>query len=141
MGAEKYNRYLQTDCPDNMLQHAYEEALDLAVYLKTQIEKKKLKDQLNALKSKFAYEQEIEALKNMGLGLGGTIESVIVYNDKGWLNQLRYEDELVRHKILDVIGDLRLAGIIRGHVIAVKSGHALNALLAKQLAAAFYSKG
>ena len=40
MGAEKYNRYLQTDCPDDMLQHAYEEALDLAVYLKTQIEKK-----------------------------------------------------------------------------------------------------
>ena len=84
-----------------------------------------------------AYEQEIETLKNMGLGLGGTIESVIVYNDKGWLNDLRYEDELVRHKILDVIGDLRLAGIVRGHVIAVKSGHALNVLLAKQLAAAF----
>ena len=42
MGAEKYNRYLQTDCPDSMLQHAYEEALDLAVYLKTQIEKQKL---------------------------------------------------------------------------------------------------
>ena len=40
-GAVKYNRYLQTDCPDNMLQHAYEEALDLAVYLKTQIEKQK----------------------------------------------------------------------------------------------------
>lgn len=84
-----------------------------------------------------AYEQEIETLKNMGLGLGGTIDSVIVYNDNGWLNELRYEDELVRHKILDVIGDLRLAGIIRGHVIAVKSGHALNALLAKKLAAAF----
>ena len=63
MGAEKYNRYLQTDCPDNMLQHAYEEALDLAVYLKTQIEKKKLKDQLDALKSKFAYEQEIAKQK------------------------------------------------------------------------------
>lgn len=41
MGEEKYNRYLQTDCPDDMLQHAYEEALDLAVYLKTQIEKQK----------------------------------------------------------------------------------------------------
>ena len=40
-GAKKYNRYLQTDCPDNMLQHAYEEALDLAVYLKTEIEKQK----------------------------------------------------------------------------------------------------
>lgn len=43
MGEEKYNRYLQTDCPDDMLQHAYEEALDLAVYLKTQIEKNKNK--------------------------------------------------------------------------------------------------
>lgn len=41
MGAKKYNRYLQTDCPDNMLQHAYEEALDLTVYLKTLIEKNK----------------------------------------------------------------------------------------------------
>lgn len=40
-GAIKYNRYLHTNCPDNMLQHAYEEALDLCVYLKTQIEKEK----------------------------------------------------------------------------------------------------
>ena len=80
-----------------------------------------------------AYEQEIEALRNMGLGLGGTLESVIVYNDEGWLNPLHFEDELVRHKILDVIGDLRLAGPIRGHVIAVASGHALNTNLAKKL--------
>ena len=42
MGAEKYNRYLQTDCPDNMLQHLYEELLDASVYIKTQIEKQKL---------------------------------------------------------------------------------------------------
>lgn len=80
-----------------------------------------------------AYEQEIEALRSMGLGLGGTLESVIVYNDEGWLNPLHFEDELVRHKILDVIGDLRLAGPIRGHVIAVASGHALNTQLAKKL--------
>ena len=80
-----------------------------------------------------AYEQEIEALRSMGLGLGGTLESVIVYNDAGWLNPLHFEDELVRHKILDVIGDLRLAGPIRGHVIAVASGHALNTNLAKKL--------
>ena len=83
-----------------------------------------------------AYEKEIEALHQMGLGLGGTIESVIVYNDEGWLNPLHFEDELVRHKILDVIGDLRLAGPIRGHVIAAASGHALNTALAKLLAAA-----
>ena len=69
----------------------------------------------------------------MGLGLGGTLESVIVYNDEGWLNPLHYEDELVRHKILDVIGDLRLAGIIRGHIIAAASGHALNTQLAKRI--------
>ena len=83
-----------------------------------------------------AYEAEITALRKAGLGLGGTMENVIVYNDAGWLNELRYEDELVRHKILDVIGDLRLAGILRGHVIAVKSGHELNTKLAKQIAAA-----
>lgn len=84
-----------------------------------------------------AYEKEIQALREMGLGLGGSLENVIVYNDGGWLNPLHFEDELVRHKILDVIGDLRLAGIIRGHVIAVASGHALNTQLAKQIAAAY----
>lgn len=83
-----------------------------------------------------AYEKEIAQLREMGLGLGGTLESVIVYNDDGWLNPLHFEDELVRHKILDVIGDLRLAGIIRGHVIAAASGHALNTKLAKKIAAA-----
>ena len=84
-----------------------------------------------------AYEKEIQALREMGLGLGGSLENVIVYNDEGWLNPLHFEDELVRHKILDVIGDLRLAGIIRGHVIAAASGHALNTQLAKEIAAAY----
>lgn len=80
-----------------------------------------------------AYEKEIAQLRAMGLGLGGSIENVIVYNDEGWLNPLHFEDELVRHKIVDVIGDLRLAGLIRGHVIAAASGHALNTALAKQI--------
>ena len=84
-----------------------------------------------------AYEKEIQALREMGLGLGGSLENVILYNDEGWLNPLHFEDELVRHKILDVIGDLRLAGIIRGHVIAAASGHALNTQLAKEIAAAY----
>ena len=84
-----------------------------------------------------AYEKEIQTLREMGLGLGGSLENVIVYNDEGWLNPLHFEDELVRHKILDVIGDLRLAGIIRGHVIAAASGHALNTQLAKEIAAAY----
>lgn len=80
-----------------------------------------------------AYEKEVEALQKMGLGLGGSLENVIVYNDEGWLNELRFEDELVRHKILDAIGDLRLAGKVKGHVIAVKSGHELNTKLAKKI--------
>ena len=80
-----------------------------------------------------AYEKEVEALHKMGLGLGGNLENVIVYNDEGWMNKLRYADELVRHKILDIIGDLRLAGVLKAHVIAVKSGHELNTKLAKKI--------
>lgn len=81
-----------------------------------------------------AYEKEVEALRAHGLGLGGSLETVIVYNDAGWMNELHFPNELVRHKILDVIGDIRLAGSIRGHIIAVASGHALNTALAKQIA-------
>ena len=85
-----------------------------------------------------AYEKEIDALQAMGLGLGGTIENVIVYNDSGWLNKLNYPDELVRHKILDVIGDIRLAGIFNCHIVASASGHALNTQLAKKIYADFF---
>jgi len=46
-GAKKYNRYLLPNCPDNMLQHAYEEALDLAVYLKTQLLKEQHAEEVN----------------------------------------------------------------------------------------------
>lgn len=80
-----------------------------------------------------AYQKEIEDLQKMGLGLGGTLENVIVYDDEKWLTKLRYEDELVRHKVLDIIGDLRLVGRIRGHIVAVKSSHAINTELAKQI--------
>lgn len=85
-----------------------------------------------------AYEKEVAALREMGLGLGGTMENVIVYNDEGWLNDLKYPDELVRHKILDVIGDIRLAGFVKCHIIASASGHALNTKLAKKIYADFH---
>ena len=84
-----------------------------------------------------AYEAEVEALRKAGLGLGGTLDNVIVYNDERWLNTLRFPDELVRHKSLDVLGDMRLAGLVRGHIIAVKSAHALNTKLAKMLYEAY----
>ena len=86
-----------------------------------------------------AYEKEIEQLRQMGLGRGGTIENVIVYNDDGWLNELKFKDEFVRHKILDLIGDLRLAGFLKGHFIAYNSGHAINTQLAKKIFADFNS--
>ena len=84
-----------------------------------------------------AYEKEVEALHAMGLGRGGNLDNVIVYNDEGWLNKLKYPDELVRHKILDVIGDLRLVGFLKCHIIAAASGHALNSKLAKKIYADF----
>lgn len=78
---------------------------------------------------------EVEGLKARGLALGGSLDNALVYDDTKALNQPRFADELVRHKILDVVGDLALAGCLRGHVIAVKSGHALNTVLAKKIAA------
>ena len=77
---------------------------------------------------------EVEALKAQGLGLGGSLDNTLVYDDQTNLNPLRFPDELVRHKILDVLGDLALVGVpLRGHIIAVQSGHFLNTALATQL--------
>ncbi|MEE3380629.1 MAG: UDP-3-O-acyl-N-acetylglucosamine deacetylase [Succiniclasticum sp.] len=78
---------------------------------------------------------EVEQMKKMGLGLGGNLENAVVYDDTKCLSVPRFPDELVRHKILDVLGDLFLLGPWEGHVIAVKSGHAYNSQLAKQIIA------
>lgn len=80
---------------------------------------------------------EVEALKAQGLALGGSLLNVVVYDGEKILTPLRFQDELVRHKILDVIGDLSLAGRLRGHVIAVKSNHKLNTSLAGQIVEKF----
>ena len=76
---------------------------------------------------------EVALLQAQGLALGGSLENVVVYDDEKVLTPLRFPDELVRHKILDIIGDLALAGNIKGHIIAVKSSHALNTALAKKI--------
>ena len=77
---------------------------------------------------------EVEALKAKGLGLGGNLDNTLVYDDETNLNPLRFPDELVRHKILDVLGDIALLGVpLRGHIVAVQSGHALNTALAAKL--------
>ena len=84
----------------------------------------------------FGFLKEVEALWARGLGRGGTLENTIVLSDQGILNDsgLRFEDEFVRHKILDLIGDLALLGVpFIGHLIADRSGHALHTKLIEQI--------
>lgn len=81
-----------------------------------------------------AFTEELEMLKKLGLGKGGTIENVVVYDKTSCLSVPRSDDELVRHKVLDIIGDLSLLNRpIQGHVIAVKSSHTLNNQLTHQI--------
>ena len=69
-----------------------------------------------------------------GLALGGSLENAIILGETGVLNPLRFEDEFVRHKILDVIGDLALVGHpIIGHLVVHRGGHALHTALAIEL--------
>jgi UDP-3-O-[3-hydroxymyristoyl] N-acetylglucosamine deacetylase len=82
----------------------------------------------------FGFLKDVELLRQNGLALGGSLENAIVIGDAGVLNALRFEDEFVRHKILDVVGDLALVGHpIIGHVVAHRAGHALHTALAAQL--------
>ena len=85
----------------------------------------------------FVYYEEVEPLMQKNLIKGGSLENAIVVRGEAVLSKepLRFSDEFVRHKILDIIGDLALVGRrIRGHVVAVKPGHAANAELARALA-------
>jgi UDP-3-O-[3-hydroxymyristoyl] N-acetylglucosamine deacetylase len=77
----------------------------------------------------FGFMQEVETMREMGLALGGSLDNAIVLDEFRVLNSdgLRYENELVKHKVLDAIGDLYLLGApLIGAYTAYKSGHALN---------------
>jgi UDP-3-O-[3-hydroxymyristoyl] N-acetylglucosamine deacetylase/3-hydroxyacyl-[acyl-carrier-protein] dehydratase len=84
----------------------------------------------------FVYYEDVESLMEKNLIKGGSLENAVVVRGEAVLSKepLRFEDEFVRHKILDVVGDLALVGQrIRGHVIAVKPGHGVNAELARAI--------
>ncbi|GAB6099452.1 UDP-3-O-acyl-N-acetylglucosamine deacetylase [Halanaerocella petrolearia] len=83
----------------------------------------------------FGFADEIEKLQKQGLALGGSLDNAILIEEDGPVNQLRFENEFARHKILDLIGDLKLVPDFKGHVMAVRSGHYLNSLLAKKVKA------
>lgn len=83
----------------------------------------------------FCLQEEAEELTRQGLGKGANYENTVVVGENGIVdNTLRFEDEFVRHKICDLIGDLYLLGHpIKGHVIGIKSGHPLNIKLLKKI--------
>lgn len=84
----------------------------------------------------FGFLKDVEMLRQRGLALGGSLDNAIVIAETGPLNPLRFEDEFVRHKMLDAIGDLALLGHpIRGHVVVHRGGHALHTKFAEALLA------
>lgn len=86
----------------------------------------------------FVFYEDVKPLMDKGLIKGGSLENAIVARGDSVLSKepLRFPDEFVRHKILDIIGDLALCGRrLRGHVVAVKPGHGINTEAAKKLAA------
>ena len=86
----------------------------------------------------FGFMQEVEAMRAAGLGLGGSLQNAIVLDEHRILNSegLRYDNEFVKHKVLDAIGDLYLLGHpLIGQYTAFKSGHGLNNAVARALQA------
>ncbi len=84
----------------------------------------------------FGFTTEIEMLRKANLALGGSLDNAIVLTPDGMLNEnpLRFTDEFVRHKILDIIGDIALLGMpLLGKITAEKSGHAVHASLMSKL--------
>jgi UDP-3-O-[3-hydroxymyristoyl] N-acetylglucosamine deacetylase/3-hydroxyacyl-[acyl-carrier-protein] dehydratase len=83
----------------------------------------------------FCFLREVKMLQEKGLIRGGSLESAVVIGDDTILNdELRFPDEFVRHKILDLIGDMYLLGRpVKGHVVGVKGGHEKNVLFSKQI--------
>ncbi|MCZ6522989.1 MAG: UDP-3-O-acyl-N-acetylglucosamine deacetylase [Alphaproteobacteria bacterium] len=95
------------------------------------------KSQLSRART-FGFADDVERLRALGLGRGGSLDNVVVVSGQRVLNEdgLRYEDEFVRHKALDSIGDLYLLGApIIGHFHGRRSGHALNHRLMRELLA------
>jgi UDP-3-O-[3-hydroxymyristoyl] N-acetylglucosamine deacetylase len=83
----------------------------------------------------FTFLKDVEMLRQNGLALGGSLENAIVLGETGVLNNaLRFEDEFVRHKILDAVGDLALVGYpVIGHLVAHRAGHALHTEFAAKI--------
>ncbi len=94
------------------------------------------RDELAASRT-FLLAAEADALRSAGIGQKATEKDLLIFGPEGPINNpLRFPDECVRHKMLDLVGDLALAGVdLHGHVVAHRSGHALNAALVRAILA------
>lgn len=112
----------------------YDHPLLKAQYISLNLEPEIFKKEIAPART-FCMKEEADALRAQGLGKGADYKNTLVVGDKGVIdNKLRFEDEFVRHKVSDLIGDLSLFGIgIKGHVVALRSGHSLNIKLIQRL--------
>lgn len=124
--------------PDNNFRVSYtlnyEHPLLKAQYISFTLDEETFEKEI-ALSRTFCLEREVEDLKEKGLGKGANYENTVVVGRGGIIdNNLRFDDEFARHKILDLLGDLYLLGYaIKGHIIAVRSGHPLNISLVSKI--------
>jgi len=113
---------------------SYNHPLLKVQFLELTINPEAFKSELASART-FCLEEEAIELRQQGMGLGANYENTIVLGKGGVIkNKLRFEDEFIRHKILDLLGDLYVLGQpLKGHIIAVKSGHAINLKLLKKI--------
>ena len=90
--------------------------------------------QLIAPARTFGFKDQFQELSELGLIKGGSLENALVCDGDKWVNPpLRFDNEPIRHKILDLIGDLALVGLPKAQILVYKGSHSLNALLASSL--------
>jgi len=80
-----------------------------------------------------AFTREIEYLRSQGLARSEDLNCAVIVGDDGYRNELRFPEEIVRHKILDILGDLYLLGPLKAKIVAIRSGHSLDLELARKI--------
>jgi UDP-3-O-[3-hydroxymyristoyl] N-acetylglucosamine deacetylase len=82
----------------------------------------------------FGFYEEVKALLDRNLAQGGSLDNALVIKQDGYMNPTRFPDEIVRHKLLDLIGDLALSGAyIKGHIFAIKPSHKINVMFVESM--------
>jgi UDP-3-O-[3-hydroxymyristoyl] N-acetylglucosamine deacetylase/3-hydroxyacyl-[acyl-carrier-protein] dehydratase len=123
-------------CPEFKISYTlnYNHPLLKAQFLELDINDEVFRKELAGART-FCLEDEANGLQQQGMGLGANYENTLVVGKDGVIkNKLRFEDEFVRHKILDLLGDLYVLGQpLKGHVIALRSGHSLNLKAVKKM--------